>query len=69
MRETVQRLGVNSKRSQYVVGWEKKPRMFKLEKRGWGGGGREGGGRTRSLSSYLKGWKGRRALSGPTGQN
>lgn len=45
MRETVQRLGVNSKRSQYVVGWEKKPRMFKLEKRGWGGGdGRAGEG-------------------------
>lgn len=43
MRETVQRLGVNSKRSQSVVGWEKKPRMFKLEKRGWGGDWGAGG--------------------------
>ena len=43
MRETVRRLGVNSKRSQSVVGWKKKPRMLKLERRGWGeGGGRRG---------------------------
>lgn len=60
MRETVQRLGVNSERSQSVVGWEKKSRMFKLKKEGWGREGGGGGGagskrRTRSLSSYSKG--------------
>ena len=42
MRETVQRLGVNSKRSQSVVGWEKKPRMFELETGRLGGGGWRG---------------------------
>lgn len=43
MRKTVQRIGVNSKRRQSVVGWEKKPRMCKLEKRGGRGVGGMGG--------------------------
>ena len=43
MRETVQRLGVNSKRSQSVVGWEK-PRMFELETGRLGGVGWRGTG-------------------------
>lgn len=68
MKETVQRLGVNSKRSQSVVGWEKKPRMFKLEK------GEGGGRRKDSITVFVaEGLSGGGRIDlfslGPTGQN